>query len=223
MPNPLPTVQPGAAVAPMPTSAQQVMPTPDNVAPVVANPAPPSAPAPRPQRNEVPESLAPMPKPEAFSPPALPAVTGLPPRPYRNLLYFADLEAVLAAIAQTKAKAADQGGRFAWVRASSDPEISASSFAELEKAVFGRESFKAETLLNEAIAQLPADMATQAKANRAKTLQLEGLWIEFSPAGAETTTTRLTIAVSIALSTPELTVGPFAANRIYLTFGDFQP
>ncbi len=224
MPNPPPTVQPRQAVAPRPASAPQVMPNPGKGAPIVANPAPPAAPAPMTQRHEVPESLAPLPKPEAFSPPALPAITGLAPRPYRNLLYFSDLEAVLVAITQVKARAADQGGRFAWVRARYEPEISAPSFAELKKAVFGRESFKAETLLNEAIAKLPAEIAAQAKANRAETLQLEGLWIEFPPkTGAETATTRLSMAVSIALSSPEPTVGPFAAKRIYLTFGDFQP
>lgn len=217
----------------MPVSAPQVMPTPGKVAPVVAKLSQPSSPAPRPQRNEIPESLAPMPKPVALSPPALPVVTGLAPRPYRNLLYFSDLEAVLAAIAQAKARATDQGQgfarRFAWVRARYEPEIAIPSLVPLAEALFGKNNtkFDAEALLDEAIAQLPAETAAKATAHRAETLQLEGLWIEFLPQSADgAAMPHLAIAVSIALASPEppeSMVEPLVANRVYLTCGAFQP
>lgn len=236
MPKPTPTVQPRASVAPMPASAPQVMPTPGKVAPVVANPAPPAAPTPMPKRNESPKRLAPMPQPEVFSPPALPTIAELAPRPYRNLLYFSNLEAVLAAIAQAQASADEASvqekqfpRRFAWVRARYEPEIAIASLSALTNAVFDENTnpFDAEALLDQAIAKLPAETAATAVTNRAKTLQLEGLWTEFPPqVGTQSTVPRLAIAVSVSLASAQPSasmVEPLVAHRVHLTFGDFQP
>jgi hypothetical protein len=112
--------------------------------------------------------------------------------------------------------------QFAWSRVSSEPVIELSSFSELINAVFeeNNSDFKADSLFEEAISKLPPEIAEAAKSK--SPLQLEGLWIEFPKTTTSETKPRLSIAVSIAIADATTNLRPFPANRVHLTFGDFQ-
>lgn len=160
---------------------------------------------------------------EAPAPRLKPALEGVVPLPYQNLLYFETLTEVVKAVKRAKARVKVSGDKFAWSRVSSEPEIQLTSFEDLTKAVFGsRPDFNADALLDREIDRLPTQLAVSAKDQRSS-LQLEGLWIEFSMEGDLKPETRLRIAVSIAIADTDANTGPFPANRVYLTFGDSLP
>jgi hypothetical protein len=97
-----------------------------------------------------------------------------------------------------------------------------SSFNELINAIFeeNNSDFKADSLFDEAISKLPPEIAEVAKSK--SSLQLEGLWIEFPKTTTSETKPRLSISVSITIADATTNLGPFSANRVHLTFGDFQ-
>ena len=153
----------------------------------------------------------------------IPSETVVPP-PYQNLCYFENWQEIRAAITRAKARVEQTKGKFAWSRVDSEPVIAQPSFDELITAVFGSDNsdFKVDDRLNKVIAKLPTEVA-QAARDLKSSLQLEGLWIQFPETANLSLKPKLAIAVSIAISESATNMGPFTANRVHLTFGDFQP
>lgn len=153
----------------------------------------------------------------------IPSESVVPPL-YQNLCYFENWQEVRAAITRVKARAGQVERKFAWSRVDSEPVIAQPSFDELITAVFGSDNsdFKVDDRLNKVIAKLPTEVA-QAARDLKSSLQLEGLWIQFPETANLSLKPKLAIAVSIAISESATNMGPFTANRVHLTFGDFQP
>lgn len=211
--SPVPAQQPPSLV---PTS-NLVTPTPIGKAEVAIAPTSISTPPIAPVALVAEAIVAPAPRQKIPSEPVIPP-------PYQNLCYFENWQEVKTAITRVKVRVRKDEEKFTWSRIGSEPKIELSTFDDLTMAVFGsdKSDFNADDWLNKAIAKLPAEVA-KAIRDLKSSLQLEGLWIQFPRTANLSQKPKLAIAVSIAISESAINVEPFTANRIHLTFGDFEP